>query len=102
VEVYGTSYGMIYLCRPCSAWTGTHKPEPKKALGRLANSELREWKKKAHAAFDPLWKSNYMNRHEAYAWLSKQLNIPAEYCHIGMFGVETCKALVIVCKKELA
>lgn len=102
IEVYGVSYGMIYICRKDDAYVGVHKDSPKKALGRLANKELRDWKVKAHAAFDPLWKSNYMNRHEAYAWLAKQLNIPREYCHIGMMGVESCKALVTICKKELA
>jgi len=99
--IYGKSYGMIYLCRKCRAWVGVHKGTDK-ALGRLANDELREWKKKAHAAFDPIWKSNLKNRHQAYAWVSEQLNIPPEFTHIGMFGVDTCKKLVELCKKELA
>ena len=45
----------------------------------------------AHAAFDPIWKDGYMKRKEAYKWLSKQLDIPEQYTHIGMFGAETCK-----------
>ena len=39
-EVYGRSYGMIYLCRPCDAYVGVHDGTAK-PLGRLANAELR-------------------------------------------------------------
>jgi len=100
-EVYNKSYGMIYLCRPCSAWVGIHKDSKAKSLGRLANAELREWKKKAHAAFDPIYKSNYKTRHEAYDWLSIVLKIPRHYTHIGYFNLETCKKVVEICLKEM-
>lgn len=53
--IYGKSYGKIYLCRNCMAYVGVHKGTDK-PLGRLANAELRNWKKAAHAVFDPLWK----------------------------------------------
>lgn len=55
-EVYGTgmSYGMVYLCRPCAAYVGVHRGT-NKALGRLANVELRRLKMEAHKVFDPLW-----------------------------------------------
>lgn len=101
IEVYQKSYGMIYLCRPCKSWVGIHPDSEAAALGRLANAELREWKKKAHDAFDPIWKSNLMNREQAYDWLSEKLKVPRHYTHIGFFGVETCKKLVTICKKEL-
>lgn len=39
--IYGKSYGMIYLCRKCDAYVGVHKGT-NKALGRLANKELRQ------------------------------------------------------------
>ncbi len=98
-EVYGgRDYGMIYLCRPCNAYVGVHKSEPTVALGRLANAELRECKKKAHAAFDPIWKNGHMDRTAAYAWLSEKLSIERDLCHIGMFDVAECKKLVEVCE----
>src|ERR1044072_1392050 len=53
-RVYTKSYGMIYLCEPCGAWVGVHRGT-NVALGRLANRELRKWKKDAHKYFDPLW-----------------------------------------------
>jgi hypothetical protein len=91
--VYGRSYGMIYWCKPCGAYVGVHKGTSN-ALGRLANKELRELKKKAHAAFDPLWKDKFMSRDVAYKWLSNKLNIPLEFTHIGMFGEDTCKKVI--------
>lgn len=93
--IYGTSYGNIYLCAPCNAYVGTHKGDNRTALGRLANSELRELKKQAHAAFDPLWRNRIVGtRHKAYKWLSQQLGIPREYTHIGMFDVAECQRVI--------
>ncbi|MPN54908.1 hypothetical protein SDC9_202586 [bioreactor metagenome] len=46
-RVYGKSYGMIYYCPDCHAWVGVHRGTDK-PLGRLADAELRDWKKKAH------------------------------------------------------
>ena len=42
--IYGRSYGKIYLCRNCMAYVGVHKGTDK-PLGRLANAELRNWKR---------------------------------------------------------
>jgi len=106
-EIYGTSYGMIWLCRPCDAYVGVHANSKKhKPLGRLANRELREWKKRAHAAFDPLWRRKMqrdgVKKHEArgagYTWLAKQLGISKAHCHIGMFDVEMCKRVIEICR----
>jgi hypothetical protein len=104
-EVYGRSYGLIYLCRPCKAWVGVHKGT-EKPLGRLANKELREAKKAAHAAFDPLWRakirrdgcSKSQARKAGYSWLAKQLGIHFSECHIGMFDVDLCEKVIAVCR----
>lgn len=104
----GKSFGMIYLCKPCRAWVGVHEGTDN-ALGRLANNELREYKKRAHAAFDPIWKTKSINniwkeylpktsnREKAYIWLSKQLGIKRENCHIGFFNVNICKRVILIC-----
>lgn len=99
--IYGRSYGMIYICKPCNAWVGTHKSNRTVALGRLANSELREAKKEAHEYFDRLWKLGHLSRHQAYEALSSHLNIEPKYCHIGMFDVDMCKRVVEVSKMLL-
>ena len=97
--VYGRSYGMIYYCPPCGAWVGVHRGT-NKPLGRLANAELRDWKKKAHAAFDPLWQGGRMKRDAAYAWLARQMKLPEKLTHIGMFDVSECKRVVTICNHE--
>lgn len=97
-EVYqGVSYGWMYICRPCDAYVGCYKGTTK-ALGRLANAELRDYKHKAHEVFDQIWKNHYMNRAKAYTWLSKLLGTERDYTHIGMFDVEMCKKVIRVSK----
>lgn len=102
--VYGKSYGMIYLCTPCSAWVGVHVGS-KRPLGRLANSHLRNLKKEAHKYFDALWKRKMMKgfkkgkaRKLAYRWLSLKLGAPKKYTHIGMFDEELCNKVIDLCK----
>lgn len=81
----------FYECKRCKAYVGCHKGTDK-PLGRLANPELRYYKKLAHKAFDPLWRAedSELSRTDAYAWLAKKMNIPASKCHIGMFDVHQC------------
>jgi len=99
--VYGKSYGMIYLCKNCLAYVGVHKGTSK-PLGRLANAQLRYWKNKAHEAFDPLWKYGRFkgSRNTAYAWLAKQMRLPIEETHIGMFDIDDCKKAIRICRIE--
>ena len=67
----------------------------------FAKGELREWKKRANAAFDPIWKPGsdvwLMNRSHAYSWLAMKLGIDKSECHIGMFDVDMCKRVVDIC-----
>lgn len=84
--IYGRSYGMMYLCRNCMAYVGVHKGTDK-PLGRRANAELRYWKKRAHAVFDPLWQRGRFRGHRnaAYGWPIKwgcPLNRPTSACLI--------------------
>lgn len=99
--IYGKSYGMIYLCRNCMAYVGVHKGTDK-PLGRLANAQLRYWKKQAHAAFDPLWQYGRFKhrRNAAYAWLADQMHTPIDKTHIGMFDVGQCKQVIAICQNE--
>lgn len=91
-EIYGKSYGMIYLCKPCDAYVGVHK-NTDKALGRLANKELRGWKVQAHKSFDHLWKQKlFESRRKAYEWLEEQMGIKKP--HIGEMDVEQCKEVI--------
>ncbi len=98
----------FWQCPPCDAYVGCHKAgawtvtakgervtsDGTLPLGRLANGELRAAKQAAHAAFDPLWMSERMTRREAYAWLAGVLGVSVDNCHIGMFDVDGCHAVV--------
>jgi len=103
-EIYGGRfYGLFYACHPCEAWVGVHD-KTYKPLGRLANKELRWWRMKAYAAFDPLWKRKMLRdgcskgvaRKAGYTWLAGQLGIRFSDCHIGMFDVDMCRRIVQV------
>jgi hypothetical protein len=87
----------FYWCKDCDAYVGCHKGT-EKPLGKLANKELRQWRMKAHNAFDPFWKHGNMDRSEAYLWLANELGIDVKKCHIGMFDIEQCKRTVKACK----
>lgn len=105
-EVYGRSYGLIYLCRDCDAYVGVHVNSKKNIpLGRLANKELREAKKKAHKYFDPLWEAKMSTgipkkkaRFLAYKWLSSCMGLRMKDTHIGMFDIEQCNQVIYFCK----
>ena len=94
--VYGQSFGMIYLCKnypECDAHVGVHKGTnvPK---GRLANKELREYKKVVHSIVDNFWRDGIMTRREFYAWMAKQMQMPEEEAHVAMFDVEQCQKAI--------
>jgi hypothetical protein len=102
---YGRDYGPIWICIPCQAWVGCH-PGTTTPLGGLANAELRSWKMKAHAAFDPLWQAKIKRdgcskshaRKAGYRWLSEQMRIPFEKTHIGYMSVDECRRVVEICE----
>lgn len=92
----GTSYGPAWICEnypECDAYVGAHE-DGNKPLGRLANAELRGWKQKAHAAFDPLWKDGPLSRTEAYNWMADILGLTKEQAHIGELDLGMCKGLI--------
>lgn len=110
--IYGKSYGMVYICKPCDAYVGVHKGTDK-ALGRLSNKELREAKKEAHRYFDQIARTGLINkiytkflpktsnRKKAYKWLALQMGIEEKYCHIGMMDIEQCNQVVEISKNAI-
>lgn len=86
----------FHACLFCAAWVGCH-PGTKMALGQVANAELRQARSRAHAAFDPIWKSGETGRTAAYVWLATQLGLPGSRCHIAQFDVAQCQRVVEVC-----
>jgi hypothetical protein len=95
-EVYRREYGdwpWMYRCTGCDARVGMH-PFTSIPLGTLANEETREARSRAHATFDPIWKSGRMTRTAAYDLLRRILNVPAEQAHISMLDVAQCRTVV--------
>lgn len=93
-EIYhGISYGIIYLCKPCNAYVGCHKGTTL-SMGRLANSDLREAKKRAHHYLDQLWQPKVYNRPIVYKWLSESLGINQDFTHIGMSNLKQCEKII--------
>lgn len=100
-EIYGglQDYGFLWVCENCDAWVGIHKNSRNFVpLGRLANAELREWKQKAHRAFDPLWKNSHWSRQEAYAWLTSQMG-KVKPVHIGWCDISECRQVIEICAR---
>lgn len=97
----------FWRCDPCKAHVGCHREgalitvkgvrmisDGRVPLGRLANAELRRAKSAAHIALDGLWRTRAMSRNATYRWLAKTLQIPVDDCHIGMFDVAQCRAVI--------
>lgn len=82
-----------YICIACDAYVGCHKGT-QKALGTLADAELRTLRMKVHHEFDFLWKSNIMTRKNAYIYLSKKLKISLTKTHIAAFDIKRCKEVL--------
>lgn len=86
----------FYICNSCDAYVGCH-PHSTRPLGRLANRKLRLLKSMAHLAFDPYWKEGKMSRSKAYENLARDMEIPFNTCHIGMFNEEQCERVLQIC-----
>jgi hypothetical protein len=87
----------FWNCFNCKAYVGCH-PKSDVPLGRLSDIGLRDWKSKAHAEFDPVWKEGWMTRSEAYRRLAIAMDIPLSKCHIGEFDADQCRLVVRVAR----
>ena len=88
----------FWRCEACDAHVGCHPGGSGcRPLGSLANAELRRLRQKAHAAFDPIWKSAGLSRNEAYQWLGGALGIKKNDCHIGSFNADQCQRTLAEC-----
>lgn len=81
---------MVYLCKPCNAYVGCHN-NTRKPLGTMANAETRQWRQRAHAVVDPLWKTGTMKRKAVYAMLARAFG---KEIHIGESDIKQCKKII--------
>jgi len=92
-EKYGRNYGrsyMCYFCKPCGTYIGCHN-NTRKPLGTMADKETQQWRMKAHAVIDPLWKKKKYKRHTVYQRLSETFG---EEIHIGKSDIARCKEII--------
>lgn len=83
----------VWICQDtnCDARVGCH--DDGRPLGTMAGAELRRWRERAHAAFDPLWKGGTRQARGAmYRRLAEALGL--ERAHIGEFTVEQCQKAI--------
>ena len=102
-QIYGRPYGdwpYAYACVDCDAYVGVH-PETLIPLGTLADSTLRNQRRLAKAAFEPIWRqkgSHRMPRSQAYIWLALRMGIPTSECHFAWFDAERCMIAQHICE----
>ena len=82
-----TCSGYCYRCKTCGASVGTHKKNPREALGILATPKMRELRNRNHQIFDKFWKDRNQ-RTKCYEKLAEEMNIPFEECHFAWFNEE--------------
>ncbi len=100
MELREGKYGKFYGCTRFPDCKGAHGAHPDgRPLGTPADSETKQWRMKAHDAFDALWKSGDMERNEAYDWLCEQMELDREDCHIGKFDKRQCESVVEICER---
>jgi ssDNA-binding Zn-finger/Zn-ribbon topoisomerase 1 len=109
MQIKRSRFGPFWSCPEwpeCEFLVGCH-PDGR-PLGIPADRKGRQWRTRAHTAFDRLWKSTrqsgegLMARPSAYIWMRKELNLTTDEAHIAEFGVEQCKQLIEAVEKYLS
>ncbi len=89
-------FGLFFACsvRGCDGKVGCHPDGRPK--GTPGNHATRQARIRAHAAFDPLWKSRAMSRKSAYAWLKESTGV----VHIAESDIDQCERVVRACEQR--
>jgi hypothetical protein len=62
---------------------------------------VRRLRAQAHLYFDKLWQLGYIERREAYDWLSKRLGLPEPKAHMRFMDEDQCREVIRVCVQQL-
>lgn len=93
----------FYGCSRFPECRGTHGAHPNGSpLGVPASKEVKEWRIKAHDAFDTLWKCGGINmtRKKAYQLLTQEMG-ESKQVHIGELDIEGCNRVIVASEKLL-
>ena len=97
-----SKYGKFYGCVNYPSCKGKHSAHQNsgKPMGTPADAETREWRKKAHKAFDKIWNLYGYSRKEAYGLLQSIMKMTAREAHISRFTKEDCQKLLKLLEED--
>lgn len=101
VRKYGP-YGGYYACSLSPQCEVTASLSKFDGYFYMTDQAVRNARKSAHTAFDPLWKSKKMSRNAAYVWLATALGLSAKECHMEHFDEEICAKVIELVRQKLA
>jgi len=88
-------------CSRFPACRATHGAHPDgRPLGIPGDAATKKARMEAHDAFDSLWKSGRMTRHQAYRAMQDLMGMSVNEAHIGRFTREQCSKLVALVYQE--
>lgn len=82
-----TRFGRRWSCPQdgCTVvWWGKPRTRP-------ANAETRKMRHQCHVGFDPIWRSGYCTRNQAYQRLADFMGLSTEKAHFGLFTESQCE-----------
>lgn len=88
-EATETRFGVRHDCCGLRSWGG--KP--------LVSPATMDARRKAHAAFDPIWQHKLISRGRAYKELAKELNMSRRDCHISLMNEQDALRVPAAAKK---
>jgi ssDNA-binding Zn-finger/Zn-ribbon topoisomerase 1 len=92
----------FYGCSRYPDCDGTHSAHQSsgKPMGTPADKETKEWRVKAHAAFDPYVAKWFEKRSDGYMFLQNVMGLSGEDAHISKFNIDQCKKLLTLLEKK--
>lgn len=84
----------------CKGTLGAHKDGS--PLGRPTDQAGREARKRAHAAFDQIWKDKVLDRSKCYEWMQTAMGLPKSEAHIAMLTREQCERLIELVHRDFS
>ena len=86
---------VFYGCSQYPECKGIRPSHPDGTVyGVPADQETKEWRMKAHAEFDKLWKQYGYTRHQSYDLLATIMKMTRDQAHISNFTKEDCEKLI--------
>lgn len=71
------------------------------ALRAIPGSPLAKARVRAHQALDALWQHGHMTRKKAYKWLSRQMKLHPDECHMIYFDEKECEKVIHLCRRKI-